>query len=1484
MESAFGSFAALAQPYLFGRQHFTADGLEAHAATNKSPDHAIRTFRPHLIGRVYLLTGWAQSVSLPSQEAEVKEWLRGAAKLGLRDPCLTGGVVVDVVSCAKCGVLESGFSLQCDLVSEAGLDCLLCGEQRFCHQRSITENVEETFECSTHMWITQETISEALAVHGGKPSRTWDASRGKGAVDLHQAPPGSRGTQFRAVSSAYPFDLFPASLSHVCEILLGEVPGHAGRLSSFVPLEAAERLGQCWDRYLEAVQLEFSLQLRLNLLRSRSWTPQSLADLLSSQARNKHDILSEVQKDNSNQEREAEEVEAVACRFGDLTWKQQGVPPPDFSVINDDAGPAVRAELSLFTRHEPEGVHESRVRGPRRKTVPEARKDGSQLLRVAFATNGSRADIKSKIAELEVTQWSAADLLGEDVDEGAERRLPEFTTATQAEKFKEQEKSVSSLREWIYAKKEEQLENFQPSGPSWSLAGQAMAVPRLPGVWYVHERQQEGGRPLPIVGSSWYSAQSDLRADHNADQRALPTSCHSAAIIPLLCYFSWPPAVLTMCSAKEGGRKDDLAVALVDLPRTAQALKQPVPFIDKPASLFAPGQQGFSSSAFFTALLVLVNLWKQVFALLLVRSPHVRPIQPLHKVMVDGLRSSSVASEFCAKRFHSQILPRLSCRSDPLEDHESGSEPGKCELVAIVQDFALLESTARYSGCGLAVALLMGRRLVVGTLGDCRVFLCTRGSPAKGSTAKRPAGWEARQLANGEDACAASAKRLSDAYSRLEPGPLRASSASPELLASQPNDVERALLRIDAAAHPFAALGLSVAACQGGISSLRQAVADCEAVLTPALSADGQQDRARRALSRVQEAAAEVESFMGMDVYVTQILAELYYLIDEEGGIPSPKRAAALLGVEPGCGEAAAQAGIDRRYRALLAQLAAVSPGHSQRAFRVLAELADAAARPSTPPLWIPSGDRSVRVTRSLGFRDLKRPRPLVGLELSSEVVRLDDGPQLLALLSDGARGLSEQRLAEVAAVHHSRPKAASMRIAADAASSAQPGEAVGVIAAALQVGTETESNPAADAKGPEAKKRKVEHVTPGGKRKVRVASLLLKYAGVSEADSYARRKAPANRSQVDAEKQLLQVLEALSQDAKTGEAKDLGLRFAAKCEALSDCKSATNKPHADLGWVLEGQFGKDFDAVAFDLDEYDGFLAFAYTKRAQVLLCEHWATEFPEVKAVSCHPGWVEDRLSHDMYGESAVLLEPMRDAWAGAFYLDKEPQSKHLAGPFFSEGTATHNSSALTSLGLTTAEQMSAQSPTEDFPVFDHYGRRRPAKSGFPPLQDAAVTVVLAWKKLHRATFVMLPFTLGPIAEASSIRGALLPGAQEFLQRLGECVVFQTLAMSGSDNAKVRTDAYVRTVGITQYCGTDEESYTGQADARELLVLGALGCNVLRSYGCPTACTWAWAQVLRNVEGLGFAPPHNAVASGWCGDVEFHAEKEASALHEGS
>lgn len=838
-----------------------------------------------------------------------------------------------------------------------------------------------------------------------------------------------------------------------------------------------------------------------------------------------------VQKDNSNQEKEAQEVEVMARQMGDLLW-QRDVPPPDFSVINDEMGNSlfVRAELSFFSRTSGGGtLQEMRIRCPRRKTVTEARKDGSELRRVAFAEGTQLADLENRAVELEELQWSAHDLVGEDVADTAERRLPEFTTATQAEKFKEQEKSVSSLREWIYAKEEEQLQNFQPSGPNWSMTGQAMAVPRLPGVWYVHERQQEGGRPLPWLFFNASSGKYYRRVHGTTGSWVQAGTPHQPVSHPITMQSG------VLCNPAEGGRKDDLAVALLDLQRTASTLKHPVPFVDKPAALF---------------------------------------------VLVDGLRNNSAASEFCAKRFHSQILPRLSCRSDPLEDRE---------VIAIIKDsiesldHALLDSAARYSGCGLCVALLLGRRLVVGSLGGCRAVLSTA-RPGSGL-----AEWHARLLAPDGVANYASLRRLSAAYAPLgavdmstgavsRSGQFHAASLSAEQLATSP-EKEQLLLRIERSAHPFAALGLSVSQLQGGVPVARQALADCEQKLSKV--EEPLAERAAMALARVRDAAGEVESFMSMDMYVTQILAELYYLVDEEGGIPSPKRAAALLGVEPGCGEAAAQAGIDRRFRALMTQLAQVSPSHAQRGLRILAELADAAGRAAAPAAapWIPSGDRSVGVTRAMGFRDLKRQRALVGLELSSEVIHLEDGTHFLVLLSDGARNLTISRLGEIAEVHGTRPKAASLRVSADA-NAAQ--EAVGVIAVSLQVGETDVKN--SDIKGPEVKKRKVEHVTPSGKRKVRVASLLLKYSGVPDADSLARRKAPANRTQVAAERLLMQTLEELRRP-KPEEHKDLAVRFAAKCEALSDCKSATNKPHADLGWVFEGQFGKEFDAVAFDLE-----------------------------------------------------------------------------------------------------------------------------------------------------------------------------------------------------------------------------------------------------------------------------------------------------------
>eukprot|EP00929_Paragymnodinium_shiwhaense_P028734 TRINITY_DN16595_c0_g1_i1.p1 TRINITY_DN16595_c0_g1~~TRINITY_DN16595_c0_g1_i1.p1 ORF type:complete len:566 (+),score=153.21 TRINITY_DN16595_c0_g1_i1:108-1700(+) len=115
---------------------------------------------------------------------------------------------------------------------------------------------------------------------------------------------------------------------------------------------------------------------------------------------------------------------------------------------------------------------------------------------------------------------------------------------------------------------------------------------------------------------------------------------------------------------------------------------------------------------------------------------------------------------------------------------------------------------------------------------------------------------------------------------------------------------------------------------------------------------------------------------------------------------------------------------------------------------------------------------------------------------------------------------------------------------------------------------------------------------------------------------------------------------------------------------------------------------------------EYNGEQAYAYMKRGQVLLAERWAKENPKVKVMSAHPGWAGTEAVDKAYAnpDSKSLLkksylEPLRTPWegaegmcwllackdeqltSGAFYLDREPQVKHMAGPFFSEGNFTKN-----------------------------------------------------------------------------------------------------------------------------------------------------------------------------------------------------------------
>merc|ERR1719446_143798 len=129
------------------------------------------------------------------------------------------------------------------------------------------------------------------------------------------------------------------------------------------------------------------------------------------------------------------------------------------------------------------------------------------------------------------------------------------------------------------------------------------------------------------------------------------------------------------------------------------------------------------------------------------------------------------------------------------------------------------------------------------------------------------------------------------------------------------------------------------------------------------------------------------------------------------------------------------------------------------------------------------------------------------------------------------------------------------------------------------------------------------------------------------------------------------------------------------------------------------GMYNTKFPAWEIATNEqgkYNKELAYCFAKRGQVLLAERWAKQHPEIAFVSCHPGWVDTPGVDAWLGKNKRALQPMRTLWQGvegiawlcacpraelepgALYLDRSPRTKHLAGPFFTEGSFTKNSEA--------------------------------------------------------------------------------------------------------------------------------------------------------------------------------------------------------------
>eukprot|EP00439_Symbiodinium_sp_Y106_P086652 s2_g34.t3 len=832
---------------------------------------------------------------------------------------------------------------------------------------------------------------------------------------------------------------------------------------------------------------------------------------------------------------EADLKEAAARRFSGMMWPAEGIPPPDFVEV--------------------------RVLGPRRATAEEARKDGCDLKRLAFRIVEKRFSLQEiwrRCYFLESKQWT--ELAGEDILETSESLVPEFIAAQQSKK-----ETFESTAEWFQAnnKRRDYEENFAPVGPSWAAVQAQTPVPRQPGIWYMHERQNSEGKHVPFLffnafTGKYYRNRSTEVTYVPAKSRWIQTGIpHSSE------EHSMKMAHGSVCLPTSSGRKDDMAVILPELSRTASLLKQPLPFMDKPAALF---------------------------------------------LLVDGLRQSNLAAEWCAKRLHTHLLPRLSAYH---------SEPEDSELVAVVKealehlDNALLESPARYAGCCLALALLLGRRLIICSMGGCRAVVCSPPAPPEEPVAKKGvatrSAWSCRAVEGGLpghtklEVTASQRRRRAEAYGPLDfegrPGDeLQAASASQEMLAKEPSDRDRAVRRALRAAHPYAALGLSLAEAVAAGAG-KKAVEAFETLLGP-----GKGDlKTESARSRVKAAGEAIDRMLAQDIFGAQQLAELFYIMDEEGGIVSQQRAAALLALAPGCGEAVANGAVQVRYQAVLSGLAAFCPQDASRGWEILREVMDAAARPATP-LWTPPpSSRGVEVASALGLRDLKRPRRLVGLEFSAEIFRIEPGSSCcMLLLTDGGNDITAAQISEAVAEHQGRPKAVATQLAAAChkpGSSKEGSESpsLGILTAFFSLKAPEEApQPAeneADTKKRKAPEKEVAVVVgpqPGGgmPNRIRVAHILMKWESLTAHDSNARRAARKGRTQADAEKELLKLLQVLNAlpHGTPAEGKKLSAKFAELCKAHSDCNSANSGHMADLGWIVPGQSDKDFEAAAFDL------------------------------------------------------------------------------------------------------------------------------------------------------------------------------------------------------------------------------------------------------------------------------------------------------------
>jgi len=572
-----------------------------------------------------------------------------------------------------------------------------------------------------------------------------------------------------------------------------------------------------------------------------------------------------------------------------------------------------------------------------------------------------------------------------------------------------------------------------------------------------------------------------------------------------------------------GGTDDDLllpdrprTLLLKELVKTGAAMKKPLFFLDQPACCF---------------------------------------------VLMEGHRGSA-AVDYCSKNFHTKLLAKL---SSSLQFWSEAMVEALLTSICEELDAELLQQpNTCYDGVSLGVAILLGDRLTVATLGAVRGLLVSPGDgPGNivelGNRHRVTDGPERQRI----DAVCGEVTQ--DTLRR----PLRLRRTA--VLPDQAGEIQRVL---DCAPDSFAALGLDTVDVKAAKAQYRKLALKVH----PDKAPEELKARAKEAFAKIEAAAERIEILCETDAEATSVLHRILESAGDTSSAVMPRSwAYAVLGVDEGSAleDAELKAVEFKKTLLKLGQFADGTFAHPDtiRAGQLLDEALEVLVAPPRDAL------EPVTVTRALGLRDLKKPRPIVSAVPQIDVVQLDRvGNHHLALLSSLTSSLSDDEILERIRCFPRQPKAASLVIAQDAAmvhvERGAPRCLASSVVGVFEVAEERAEEPA-------SKRQRTEP------DKVRCLHILMKHKDLKltkDVDSQLRMKgrSPVVRSAAMAERELLQLQRALAANPNI---------FHVLARKHSECDTAMQPGQnaGDLGWVTRGTSANPhFEAVMFSLKIYE--------------------------------------------------------------------------------------------------------------------------------------------------------------------------------------------------------------------------------------------------------------------------------------------------------